>query len=336
MSIVRRVKWLVCRKWSFFVFPCILLIWMCGVLDHLAETSFDNFQWPPYDINVLVETRRALSGKPARVASENDVRSFRHIALPKCQSPSTSSKLFIIVKSSIANIEQRNAIRKTWGAGGRHKSVQTMFIVGKSTDGTVQTDVHNEIEKHGDILYVDSIDTYRNNTRKFIHSIIFSFEPGNGCQSPKFLLLIDDDYMVNVAGLLRHLSEESHSLHLYEGWMFDTTPFRFRLHKHSVSLKMYPYDRYPPYISAGAVLMSRNTFVHFYYALQLVRIYPLDDIYAGILAYLLQIRPRHNEAFVFWTRSINADEWKRGDVLVAHGYSPDQLIHEYSEAIHSA
>ncbi|KAK6018750.1 N-acetyllactosaminide 3-alpha-galactosyltransferase, partial [Ostertagia ostertagi] len=204
---------------------------------------------------------------------------------------------------------------------------------GKAADDTVQTDLQEEIDKRGDILYVDSIDTYRNNTRKFVHSILFGFEPGNGCQSPEFVLLIDDDYMVHIGGLLHHLSEENHSLHLYEGWMFNTSPFRFRLHKHSVSLKLYPFDRYPPYISAGAVLMSRNTVAHFYYALQFVRIYPFDDIYAGILAYLLQIHPRHNEAFVFWTRTINAEEWKRGDVLVAHGYSPDQMIHEYNDAL---
>ncbi|VDP23865.1 unnamed protein product [Heligmosomoides polygyrus] len=84
---------------------------------------------------------------------------------------------------------------------------------------------------------------------------------------------------------------------MYEGWMFDTTPFRFRLHKHSQS----------------------------------VQIYPFDDIYAGILAHLLRIEPRHNEAFVFWSRSIGADEWKRGDVLAAHGYSPEKLLSDFPQ-----
>uniref|UniRef100_A0A7I4Z750 Hexosyltransferase n=1 Tax=Haemonchus contortus TaxID=6289 RepID=A0A7I4Z750_HAECO len=336
MSITRRVKWLAYRKSSFVVIACISLLWICGLFDHLRETSFDNFQWPPYDINVLVETRRAIGGKPARVTAENDVKSFRNIAIPSCQSASKGLKLLIIVKSAVANVEQRNAIRKTWGARRRYEYVQTVFVVGKGVEDNMQELVQEEVDKHGDILYVDLIDSYRNNTRKFIHSIIFGFEPGNGCQSPDFLLLVDDDYMVNIRGLLRHISDENRLLQLYEGWMFNTTPFRFRFHKHYTSLEMYPFDRYPPYISAGAVLMSHNTVAHFYHALQLVKIYPFDDVYAGILAYLLQIHPRHNEAFVFWTRPIDAKEWKNGDVLVAHGYSPNQLLYEYNDVIQSA
>ncbi|KAK6058487.1 N-acetyllactosaminide 3-alpha-galactosyltransferase [Cooperia oncophora] len=240
--------------------------------------------------------------------------------------------------------KQRDAVRQTWGARNRYDSVQTVFVVGKTADDTVQMDVQKEIERHGDILYIDSIDSYRNNTRKFIHSILFAFKPGNGCPSPEFLFLVDDDYMVNIGGILRHLSEENRYFHLYEGWMFNTTPFRFRIHKHAVSsmfdgiLNMYPLIGNAAITSqpGSCTKLSHNTVAHFYFALQLVRIYPFDDIYAGILAHLLRIRPRHNEAFVFWTRSINADEWKHGNVLAAHGYSPDQLILEYNASIHSA
>ncbi|KHJ81104.1 hypothetical protein OESDEN_19210 [Oesophagostomum dentatum] len=75
--------------------------------------------------------------------------------------------------------------------------------------------------------------------------------------------------------------------------------------------------------------MSRKTVSHFYYAMQLVTFYSFDDIYAGILAYLLKILPTHNDAFVFWSRSIDAEEWRSGKVLAAHGYSDSQLISEY-------
>ncbi|KAK6058485.1 hypothetical protein COOONC_03943 [Cooperia oncophora] len=96
---------------------------------------------------------------------------------------------------------------------------------------------------------------------------------------------------------------------------------------------MYPFDRYPPYISAGAVLMSHNTVAHFYFALQFIHsmISTLEFLHI-----CCESVHGHNEAFVFWTRSINADEWKHGNVLAAHGYSPDQLILEYNASIHSA
>ncbi|EYC15433.1 hypothetical protein Y032_0037g3520 [Ancylostoma ceylanicum] len=167
-------------------------------------------------------------------------------------------------------------------------------------------------------------------SHRFFHSIRYAFKPDHGCPVADFLFLVDDDYMVHVNMLLRYIAGKNASQHLYEGWRFDTTPFRFRLHKHAVSLEMYPFDRYPPYISAGAVLLSRETVSYFYYAMQLVKLYPFDDIYAGILAYLLRVPPTHNEAFVFWSRSISAEEWQTGKVLAAHGYPYNRLIDEYS------
>ncbi|KAK6056787.1 hypothetical protein COOONC_05705 [Cooperia oncophora] len=88
-------------------------MWMCGLFDHLLETSFDEFQWPPYGVNILVETRRALRGKPDRVSRENNVKSFRQIALPKCHTPNKSLELLVMVKSSTANVKRGQLERLT-------------------------------------------------------------------------------------------------------------------------------------------------------------------------------------------------------------------------------
>uniref|UniRef100_A0A158PBL0 Hexosyltransferase n=1 Tax=Angiostrongylus cantonensis TaxID=6313 RepID=A0A158PBL0_ANGCA len=202
--------------------------------------------------------------------------------------------------------QARDAIRRTWATHRIPSAVEIVFIVGKNNDADVINEiVLGEIQEHDDLLYVDVIDTYRNNTLKFLHSISYAYHRGSKCASPNFLFLVDDDYMVNV-------------FQLYEGWMFNTTPFRFGLHKHAVSLAMYPFDRYPPYITAGAVLLSHNSFI-----------YPYDDVYAGILAYLLKILPTHNKAFVFWSRYISKEEWIHGDVIAAHGFSPSRLLEEF-------
>ncbi|WKY00857.1 hypothetical protein Q1695_015125 [Nippostrongylus brasiliensis] len=295
------------------------------MFDHLWETSFDDFRWPPYGVNVLSEVERATISGKLSAFTVNDPRALQYKAVPKCNTKG-KEELLIIVKSAVSNEKQRDAIRRTWGSRQHQEGASTIFVVGDTTDGGLQSNLEEEILANDDILHVDFLDSYRNNTRKFVHSIKYAFERGNGCRSPKFLLLVDDDYIVNTADLVHYVSRADSSRHLYEGWMFDTTPFRFRLHKHAVSLEMYPFDRYPTYISAGAVLMSQHTFSYFYYAMQMVQMYPFDDIYAGILAHLLHIPPKHNEAFVFWTRTVSVDEWKRGAVLAAHGYSPDQII----------
>ncbi|KAL6728341.1 hypothetical protein Aduo_010121 [Ancylostoma duodenale] len=317
------------RQRTLLLLVAFVLAWICGVFDHLFEKSFDEFRWPPYGVDVRVETARAISTGSLKVPVDNDLRLFRRIVEPECEGRNGTTRLLIIVKSSVYNELQRNAIRKTWGS--QRDSARVVFVVGvEAKESAVKRALIKELRAHGDFLHVDVLDTYRNNTLKFFHSIRYAFTPDHGCPVPDFSFLVDDDYMVHVNMLLRYIDRKDATEHLYEGWRFDTTPFRFRLHKHAVSLKKYPFDRYPPYISAGAVLLSRKTVLHFYYAMQLVKLYPFDDIYAGILAHLLRIPPTHNEAFVFWSRSISAEEWRTGEVLAAHGYSYDRLIDEHS------
>ncbi|KAK6740329.1 hypothetical protein RB195_008660 [Necator americanus] len=333
MLFMRRQKCSQPRHQTLVLFITAVLLWICGVFDHLFETSFDEFQWPPFNVNIAAETRRAVAEKSPRTQVENDIRVLHRIVEPECNRWNPTLRLLVIVKSSVHNEQQRNAIRRTWGS--HRNSSRVVFILGTAPDApvTVKHALLKELHNHSDILHVDVVDTYRNNTLKFLHSISYAFKPNHGCPSPDFLFLVDDDYMVQVGALLQYIARKNVSQHLYEGWRFDTTPFRVRFHKHAASLKLYPFDRYPPYISAGAVLLSRETFSYFYYAMQLVKLYSFDDIYAGILAYLLGIPPTHNEAFIFWSRSIDPEEWRSGKILAAHGYSYHRILDEYPSII---
>ncbi|RCN39873.1 N-acetyllactosaminide 3-alpha-galactosyltransferase [Ancylostoma caninum] len=314
MLLIRRHISLPFRRRTLLLLVASVFAWFFGVFDHLSEKSFDDFRWPPYGVDVAEETARAVSAGSAgslKAPVENDLRSFRRIVEPECEGRNGTHRLLILVKSSIYNELQRNAIRKTWGS--HTDSARVVFVVGLEAEekwATVKPAFIKELRTHGDVLHVDVLDTYRNNTLKFFHSISYAFKPDHGCPVPDFLFLVDDDYMVHVNMLLRYVAGKNASQH--------------------VPLKKYPFDRYPPYISAGAVLLSRKTVTYFYYAMQLVKLYSFDDIYAGILAYLLRIPPTHNKAFVFWSTSISAEEWQAGEVLAAHGYSYDRLFDEYS------
>ncbi|KIH51282.1 hypothetical protein ANCDUO_18633, partial [Ancylostoma duodenale] len=124
---------------------------------------------------------------------------------------------------------QRNAIRKTWGS--QRDSARVVFVVGveaKESAETVKRALIKELRAHGDVLHVDVLDTYRNNTlkftngldffRKFFHSIRYAFTPDHGCPVPDFSFLVDDDYMVHVNMLLRYIDRKDATEHLYEGW----------------------------------------------------------------------------------------------------------------------
>jgi hypothetical protein len=138
-----------------------------------------------------------------------------------------------------------------------------------------------------------------------------------------FLFLVDDDYHVSPRNLIRRIQQ--HSLHysiekddLYTGYRFDTSPFRFRLHKHFISLTDYPYDAYPPYISAGAVLMSHRTIIQMNYASRFIGYFPYDDIYAGIIAYLLHIDATHERNIYFWPKTFVSTDYAQ--IIAAHGF----------------
>ncbi|TKR72704.1 hypothetical protein L596_020115 [Steinernema carpocapsae] len=312
-----------------------------GILDHFWERSFDReFEWPPY-----VDVRDYVINKilhnttlPATMyLSENDWTLNRPLLSPYCNTSTLGSKnsLLIIVKTAPGRVKNRQAIRSTWGLSqfAQHDGVRirTIFVMGKGSSEAEMPELQAENRDYGDLLVGDYDDTYRNNTLKFISSIGFAYNycwnEGNHEKIPH-VLLIDDDYLVSIPNLVDVVKRVAPHERLYTGWRFDSSPFRFVFHKHRVSLFKYPFDRYPPYISAGAVLLTHQTIQEFYYAIEHVRVYPYDDIYAGILAYLLGIYVRHNERFQFWGSGVSLSEM--GALVAIHGYSPEQLAESFS------
>ena len=54
--------------------------------------------------------------------------------------------------------------------------------------------------------------------------------------------------------------------------------------KWKISIEEYNYNYYPPYISAGAYVMSRHTMKTMYLATNFVKRYIFDDVYLGMVA----------------------------------------------------
>ena len=69
--------------------------------------------------------------------------------------------LVLLVHSSPANFELRNAIRQNWG-----KDLKRIFVLGENAEWN--SVIGQEHEKHGDILLVNFQDAYRNMTYKHL------------------------------------------------------------------------------------------------------------------------------------------------------------------------
>ena len=109
---------------------------------------------------------------------------------------------------------------------------------------------------------------------------------------------------VNVNRKLQQLLDFDlpNDVELYTGYVFFPKPHRHKFSKWYISLEEYPYDRFPPYVSAGAYVLSNMALKRFYYASNFVKKFRFDDIYLGIIAKKLNIEPFHSENFWFYRK----------------------------------
>ncbi|UMM28845.1 hypothetical protein L5515_011499 [Caenorhabditis briggsae] len=250
---------------------------------------------------------------------------------PICRLDSDALKLMILIKSSSKNRQMRESVRRTWGSYRVVDEVQVMsvFIVGRVESSEVMKKIDEESEKNRDMLIISAIDSYRNNTFKLFAALDYAGNP-SGCVLPDFSFLVDDDYMVHIPNLIKFLKTKSKNDLVYEGFVFDSSPFRLKLHKHSISLDEYPYSRYPPYVSAGAVFLTSATVERFKNTMRQLKMFPFDDVFTGILAKSVGVLTTHNENFIFWNRHVTRAEWDDG-VIAVHGYARKNLEDKYNQ-----
>ncbi|CAG2116619.1 unnamed protein product [Medioppia subpectinata] len=164
------------------------------------------------------------------------------------------------------------------------------------------------------------------------------------CSGAQFILFVDDDYYISIKNLLKYVRNPLNSWpmidsnaidmesntrfdgRLYTGYLFPKSPpLRHKTSKWFVSLEEYPYSLYPPYITAGAFVLSNTSLIDMYFGSLYTKHFRFDDIYVGILAKKLSIIPRHNPNFYFWSLSYSASAFE--DVIASHGFGdPKNLL----------
>lgn len=126
--------------------------------------------------------------------------------------------------------------------------------------------------------------------------------------------------------------------------------------KWHLSLDEYPYNHFPRYLPAGAIVMSKQVVEDFYYASYYTKHFRFDDVFLGIMAYKMNIIPFscsyfhvcHSEdgkcpGLVIAKRQVldgSIEDETSEDlsvieqmehVIARHGVSPEQLIDIWRE-----
>lgn len=281
-------------------------------------------------------------------------------------SPNGKIRLIYIVKSTATNFKRRSAIRRTWGFERRFSDVpiKTVFLLGsRKADSTTERLVNEEAEKFNDIVLGDFEDTYFNNTIKTMMGLRWAVEQ---CPRSRFYMFVDDDYYISTKNILRFLrnplnypgyledpvlsfddSQKANfpggrklqqlidfdlpdDVKLYTGHVINSRPLRHKMSKWFVPLEEYPYDRWPPYVTAGAYVLSNEALKDMYYASYFVKRFRFDDIYLALVAKKIDLEPLHSDEFHFDRKPYTVKGYRY--VVASHGFSdPDELVRLWTQ-----
>lgn len=280
-------------------------------VDTFIELSrkSNNFHQYPLDLN-FKDLLDKLKKKEQVYVKEINPHPFHYILNPnkKCQPSETS--LIILVKSAANHTNNREAIRKTWGNITDH-STKIVFLIGSSE---FDRDIIRENGHFHDIVQENFQDVYWNNTHKTIMGFNWAT---TYCSEARHLLFVDDDYYVNLPNLHYFLQHLDRNASLFSGFLLPlSVPFRDISSKWYVSIKDYPFHKYPPYLAGGAVMVSMDVAQKMAAAFPYIKYMVIDDAYLGIVAYKLGVRASRNGKI----SDKHCQFWRMRAKIACHGF----------------
>lgn len=211
----------------------------------------------------------------------NNVKSFNYpIEISSCREHNVHDlpRLFVAVISAPSYFEKRDIIRQTWLRQLQTDSLVNLvgfgFIIGRTDDRDTQKKIESESSTYGDILQMDMVDVYYNQTLKVVGLLNWI---NDHCSRVDFLLKVDDDVYVNtrnLATVVKYLDPAEQSVY---GTASDSIVRRDG--KFEISLEVWPWSKYPAYSMGAAVLMPGSTMEPLLAACQTTPYFLFDDTY---------------------------------------------------------
>lgn len=232
--------------------------------------------------------------------------------------------LLMVVPSAVANFEQRNAIRNTWGnVSNLHTTVLLKFLLGKSTNAALQDIAVTESEIYNDIIFEDILETYENLTRKSIAMLRWA---SMHCRDVQYLLKVDDDIFLNLPRLLDELKKHQMKNAISGCKVMGSSPFRHSISKWSVSRAQYKEDYYPDYLAGTAYLISGDIIQNLYRATQKLPYFIFEDVYiTGLCRQYIEASANGNSGFSCGYRDQGPCGKNFRYKITGHHYSPPEI-----------
>lgn len=236
----------------------------------------------------------------------------------------TSDPLIILaVKSHPASSERRIILRHTWAQERRILEYRFLpvFLLANSGHRVEMESLVAESSFYGDIILWNFMESHHNLSLKehcFLEWLQYR------CPEAKYILKADDDEFVNPHSLVSYISTSVKKFPLQvHGFCQSRCPVE-HWGKYGIPFSVFPYDFYPPFVSGGGMLYSAELVPSLLNASSTIPVFPLDDVYFGLLALAANISFHHDLRFrSFGLKSTKICRFR--DVLVVHGLSNHQL-----------
>lgn len=235
---------------------------------------------------------------------------YRFINQPKntCD-PHFPPVLIILVPSSISHVEERKAIRATWGSVSHGEKwplqsikgkAKVVFLLGFDENVTILQTIQEEIREYNDIVHCDFLDTYQNLSLKILSGIRWTFL---NCPDVKFILKADDDTFVHLPLLIATLEGYYHKIDR-NGAIFGNINGDAKVRRRGmwkVKETDYPFPHFPPYAYGNTYVISANIAARIFSTSEYMPYIPIEDAFiTGILAKVIDARHVFVPGFTFW------------------------------------
>ncbi|XP_029437772.1 acetylgalactosaminyl-O-glycosyl-glycoprotein beta-1,3-N-acetylglucosaminyltransferase-like [Rhinatrema bivittatum] len=230
--------------------------------------------------------------------------------------------LILAIRSRPENFHYRAALRKTWAQQDAIMGylVKPLFLIASTTNLMHMELVADEAEMFQDILQWDFPESPAHLPLKerCLLEWLFLY-----CNTVDFIYKGDDASFVNPRAIVRYLRETPISRVTVHG-NIQTESSVLRYGKRRVSVSLFPYHKYPFFPAAGALIIPKFAITPLYEVSNWIPVFPLDDVYFGLLGLAANITYRHDDRFYVF--GMKDDLWLYKEALVVHRLSPEKLL----------
>ncbi|XP_064078382.1 uncharacterized protein LOC135195821 isoform X2 [Macrobrachium nipponense] len=229
----------------------------------------------------------ALSGKTKVGEKYESGFSVSHEEL--CINNGRDLKVLVLITTAPDHEKHRTAVRQTWGHFAIRKDVVMAFVVGRTTNANIQSNIDKENEIYGDIIQANFIDHYANLTLKTVS--MFEWVK-TYCSESHFVLKTDDDMFINMPLLLTFIDSKKNDRRvmygrLAKGWK----PVRNKKSKYYIDVATYKKTKYPDFLTGPAYLFTSDIVDDIYQKALGTTFFVLEDVLVtGIVGESLRIR----------------------------------------------